>query len=275
MKKKVLTLCLVVALAATAIIGGTMAYFTDKDAQKNTFTTGNVTIDLFEDFGDNDADGIEKLIPATGSAKAGTLKNGVEKEVYVENTGSEAAYVRVHIAIPTVLDDGDPTFNAGNNVLHFNYADGTTTSYPNATIGAGMWNWSKSYGAPYDGDWNFYTTTIGGISYNVYVVTYETALTNGQRTNDAIHQVYLDSKVTNEDITKIKNGDENATTDAAKKGLGDNWYIYVAAEGAQAAGFDNAYDALNTAFGTPGSYSVDWTTVTGKTWVDTTSANGK
>lgn len=274
MKKKVLTLCLVVALAATAIIGGTMAYFTDKDAQKNTFTTGNVAIDLFEDFGDNDATGIEKLVPAVGSAQDGTLKNGIEKEVYVENTGSEDAYVRVHIAIPAVLDDGDPTFNAGNNVLHFNYSSGRLGNSV-ATIGADKWNWSKTHGEPYDGNWNFYTTTIDDILYNVYVVTYEKALAKNEGTCDAINQVYLDSKVTNEDITKIKNGDASATTDAAKRGLGDNWYIYVAAEGAQAAGFDNAYDALNTAFGTPGNYSVDWKTVSGKTWVDTTSANGK
>ena len=45
MKKKILTICLVVALLATAV-GGTLAYFTDTDAQKNTFTTGNVAIDL-------------------------------------------------------------------------------------------------------------------------------------------------------------------------------------------------------------------------------------
>lgn len=261
MKKKVLTLCLVVALAATAIIGGTMAYFTDKDAQKNTFTTGNVAIDLFEDFGSNT--GSEKLVPAVGSAQDGTIKNAVEKEVYVENTGSETAYVRVHIAIPSILDDGDPSFDAGKNVLHFNYSSGKFSSTV-PTIGADKWNWTKTHGEPFDGEnWNFYTTTIDGISYNVYVVTYEKALAKGEVTCDAINQVYLDSKVSNADITKIK-----AT-------LGDNWYIYVAAEGAQAAGFGDAYDALNTAFGTPGDYSVDWQTVSGKTWVDTTSANGK
>lgn len=48
MKKKILTLCLVLALAATAVIGGTLAYFTDTDAETNTFTVGNVKIDLIE-----------------------------------------------------------------------------------------------------------------------------------------------------------------------------------------------------------------------------------
>lgn len=260
MKKKILTLCLVIALAATAVIGGTLAYFSDTDAQKNTFTTGNVAIDLWEDFGDNDEATIEKLMPAVGSAQAGTLENGIEKEVYVENTGSEDAYVRVHIAIPSILDDGADTFDAGKNVLHFNYAD--------ESIGEGKWDWSKAYDdGKYVGDWNYYTTTIGNVSYNVYVVTYETKLAEGEATVDAMSQVYLDSKVTNEDITEIK------------KTLGDNWYIYVAAEGTQAEGFTDAYNALNTAFGNPtdSTYTskIDWTTVSGDTWVDTTSSQGK
>ena len=48
MKKKLLALVLVVALAATAVIGGTLAYFTNTDEAVNTFTIGNVTIDLIE-----------------------------------------------------------------------------------------------------------------------------------------------------------------------------------------------------------------------------------
>lgn len=48
MKKKILTLSLVVALAATALIGGTLAYFTDTDDATNEFTVGNVDIELDE-----------------------------------------------------------------------------------------------------------------------------------------------------------------------------------------------------------------------------------
>lgn len=48
MKKKILALCLVVALAATAVIGGTLAYFTDTDAKTNVFVVGNVDIELIE-----------------------------------------------------------------------------------------------------------------------------------------------------------------------------------------------------------------------------------
>ena len=239
--KKIISMVLVIALTATVAVGGTLAYLADDDAQVNTFTTGNVYIDLWEDFGDNT--GIEKLLPATGSAQDGTLKNGVEKEVYVTNTGSENAYVRVHIAIPAILDDVD---SAGNNTLHFNFAS--------ESVGAGLWDWSKTTGADYTGDWNYYTTSIDDIAYNVYVVTYGSELAPGASTIDAIHQVYLDSSVTNEDIETIK------------ETLGDEWKIYVAAEGCQADGFEDAYEALNAAFGVPGAdgyTGADWTAVTG------------
>lgn len=239
MKKKILALALVVVLAVTAVTGATLAYFTDTDAKENTFTTGNVEIQLIENFGDNNPQTPEKLLPATGSAQAGTLKNGITKEVSVKNTGSEDAYVRVHIAIPQLLDDGADTFDASANLLHFNFAEDS--------VGAGKWDWSKTTGAAYTGDWNCYEETIEGIDYNVYVVTYETALEAGAETPEkAMHQVYLDSGVTNEDIEELI------------EALGENWQILVVAEGAQEAGFADAYAALNTAFGVPGAYDVDW-----------------
>lgn len=237
MKKKIVSLCLVAILAVVAIAGASLAYLTDTDNEDNVFTVGNVEIDLTENFEES----LAHLIPATGSAQAGTLQNGIQKEVFVTNTGSEDAYVRVHIAIPAILDNGDPDFDAGKNVLHFNY-DGDN-------IGTGLWDWSNATGAPYEGNWNYYEEEIDGIAYNVYVVTYEAALAPEGKTVSAMTQVYLDSKVTNDDISEIKGT------------LGDNWHIYVAAEGAQATGFDNAYEALNTAFGVPGEYAVEWTTV--------------
>ena len=243
--KKVITLLLVVALTAAVSIGGTVAYLSDSDAQVNTFTNGNVYIDLWEDFGDND--GIEHLVPAVGSAQDGTLQNGIEKEVYVTNTGSEAAYVRVHIAIPTILDNGDPTFDASQNVLHFNYNP--------ESIGEGKWDWSNAAGAPYEGEWNASQLTIDGVDYNVYTVTYEKALASGESTVDAMHQVYLDSAVTNADIERI-----NAA-------IGNEWKIYVCAEATQAAGFANAYEALNAAFG-PVAAEESWLEVTGATFVE-------
>ena len=48
MKKKILAMCLCVAMLAIAIVGGTLAYFTDTDAETNVFVVGNVDIDLIE-----------------------------------------------------------------------------------------------------------------------------------------------------------------------------------------------------------------------------------
>ena len=231
MKKKILSTCLAAVIAVMAITGASLAYLTDTDAEDNVFTVGNVKIDLTENFDES----LAHLIPATGSAQAGTLENGITKEVFVTNTGSEKAYVRVHIAVPAILDDGNPSFDAGKNVLHFNYDD--------TNIGEGKWDWSNATGAPYEGNWNFYTTKINNIDYNVYVVTHEKELAKDEKTVSAMSQVYLDSKVTNEDIDRIS------------ETLKDGWHIYVAAEGVQQKGFTDAYAALNAAFGTPGTYN--------------------
>lgn len=49
MKKKIVALCLCIALAVVAIGGATLAYFTDKtDTVTNTFTVGKVDIELWE-----------------------------------------------------------------------------------------------------------------------------------------------------------------------------------------------------------------------------------
>ncbi len=244
MKKKIITLCLVVALAATAIIGGTLAYFTDNDQATNTFAVGGVAIDLHEA---NKAE-----TPAVDEAYHEWLKdqvlmpgdnktNTVAKRVYVENTGKSDAYVRVHIAIPSVLDSAQPDFDASKNLLHFNNTE--------ASMAEGKWNWGTKEVAGRTGyvgsgdTWNMYTTTVDGISYNVYVVTYENPLASKAVTDDAIHQVYLYKDVTNEDIEKA-----NAV-------LGETWNVLVFAEGGQVEGFDDAFTALNTQFGAVGSYN--------------------
>ena len=184
MKKKILALCLCVVLAITAVTGATLAYFTDADAEENTFTVGKVDIDLVEDFTQG-----SELNPGTKD------QNNVEKEVWVElESGSKDAYVRVHIAIPSAIDDGNPTFAAVNNALHFNFSK--------ESVEEGKWSWKANYGtgSGYDAkDWNFYNTKIGEVDYNVYVVTYRTALSNAEggitKTENAMYQVYLDKSL--------------------------------------------------------------------------------
>ena len=47
-KKTILVAAIAVMLVAALVVGGTLAYFTDKDDATNTFTVGNVKIDLLE-----------------------------------------------------------------------------------------------------------------------------------------------------------------------------------------------------------------------------------
>ncbi len=47
-KKKIITLITATSLFASLAIGGTLAYFTDEDAAKNTFTVGDVDVELDE-----------------------------------------------------------------------------------------------------------------------------------------------------------------------------------------------------------------------------------
>ena len=240
MKKKLVTGALLCAFGAVAVTGGTLAYFTDTDAADNIFTTGNVDIALEEVFDAKNA----KLMPGID----------IQKEIDVRNAGTEESYVRVHMAVPSMLDSGSedqPQFAAYNNTLHWNFSK--------AAVADGLWNWHKENengtslpGWPGNGgEWNMYQQKIDGILYNVYVATYETALP-GVKVSDlkgattaepAIYKVYLDKSVTNEQMTGIT------------KELGATPKILVIAEGGQVAGFDNAYDALNTQFGVPGSYN--------------------
>lgn len=134
MKKKLTLVVTCVVLVAAMVIGGTLAYFTDTDDATNTFTAGNVKIDLIEqERGENGLVPFEqgkKLYPIVGSAQGEKdeygmpiAKNYVDKMVTIENTGSEKAYIRAYFAIPSALDDGYETFNAGMNVLHFNFGN--------------------------------------------------------------------------------------------------------------------------------------------------------
>ena len=262
MKKKILALCLVVVLAITAITGATLAYFTDTDVQENVFTVGNVKIDLFEDF---NSDKLE-LIPAVyveekeGVEGWGTYKNKIEKEVYVENEGSQDAYVRVQIAIPAVhraagfkkfLEDNG--YKLDGKVINFTCDEFTTAE--------GLWNWTTELGGRHPtanpgAEWNYYPTNseevieINDVPYMVFVVTYETVLKAGKTpydvTCDAINGVYMNPGMTQDMVEYLD------------RTYGENEWtkVYVVAEATQAEGFTDAYTALNTAFGIPSEYTV-------------------
>lgn len=250
MKKKLTAIFLCVAMFAVAVVGASLAYFTDTDNATNTFAVGNVTIDLIEQ--QRGEDGLEdfeqgkKLYPIVGSAQGEkdeygmpTAKNYVDKMVTIENTGSEKAYIRAYFAIPSALDDGYETFNAGMNVLHFNFGNKVVDGVVSSTYGV-EWNWT------HDGKWNYYETEIDGIKYNVYYADYFEAVDAGATTEQFVQGLYLDKSFDMKDGKCYAFGKE-VTLDE-----GWDWSKVscpVFAVACQAEGFDNASDAMTAAFG--------------------------
>ena len=94
MKKRIVTIALVIALLATCF-GGTIAYLTDTKAVKNTFTIGNVYITL-EETGAEEGENSYHLLPAIPVTKDPTI---------TLNEGSEDAYVAAKITITGNLYD--------------------------------------------------------------------------------------------------------------------------------------------------------------------------
>lgn len=254
MKKKILSLCLVVALAATAVIGGTLAYFTDTEDEINVFALGNIVIDLVEEQRNADGDKLEAfvdgklLLPIVGSAQGEketvggynlpTAENWVDKIVTVDNEGPQDAYVRVLFAFPAKMDDAQ---SAAEMMLHWNY-DGSED--------AG--NWTRT-------DCGV-QVTLDGEKYNVYNYTYNHVLTSkgteGSTTaSPAMTGVYIDKRVdatvdADGSITYTMVNGRNETVKATyAKGTAPK--LYVLAQGVQAAGFEalGADAALTAGFG--------------------------
>ena len=89
MKKRTIIIGSIVVLVVLLVVGGTMAWFTDKGEATNKFTGGTVDIEVIEKFDkpDNWNPGAE-----------------AEKKVSIESLGSKQTYVRVAL-IPQWDDD--------------------------------------------------------------------------------------------------------------------------------------------------------------------------
>ena len=191
MKKKIVALCLVLALALTAVGGATLAYFTDTEEKVNTFTVGDVDITLNEEF-----------VPDS------QLNPGIDitKEATITNTGANPAWVWAEILIPVILDDGvvnEPNAPGLQNSLHFNYPGAYAVEYAQNTNADG-----KFYNADLSKLWIHKSmeaglnygyagrVTVGDIEYNKYVKLYKDLLPAGETTSMFLNKVYMDAKVT-------------------------------------------------------------------------------
>lgn len=243
MKKKILAMCLVVALLATAIVGATMAYFTDTDSAKNVMTTGNVDIAQneyqrdeetgeLEDFEDN-----KPLMPRvdTGDVEIywnnkedqnlivdgyfnPVIENTVDKIIKVKNEAPEKAinqdvYVRTIIAFETAteyVEDTDTVRRGGKEI--FDTYIGTNGSFKLLDRG---------------------TIKIDGVEYVLAVKVYENALAPQQESDPSLKQIFLSPDANNE-VARL---------------FGSEYTILAVSQGVQTAGFGSAAEALDEAFG--------------------------
>ena len=254
MKKKLIAIFLCVALVAIAVVGASLAYFTDTKSATNTFTVGNVKIDLIEQQkGENglvDFKQDKTLVP--GKSNDG---NAVSKIVTVENTGKNDAWVWVELRIPKYLVSSEYPTDESKNALHWN-------SYGcfNVEYNAGnYWKLATSDGivdekhevtdpkmvAVENGLWNDYkfvgyeTDPTTNIEYVVIRTTMQKPLPAGRISLPCLAQVYMDWRVTtNEDGTQfILPGGDPISVNAS-------WEIIVNAYAIQADSFDSVDAAV-------------------------------
>ena len=184
MKKKITAICLCVALLAIAIVGATLAYFTDTKSATNTFTVGNVKIKLLESSLHRENAGVANGATSTSELWSNVAKEGsgntskykagdtfytdaqieanaaqytcenvqlipgrsYHKMPYVKNVGNNDAYIRIRVMIPADLDTA-----VLNSSMY------TTTAINN-----------KEFTMAYD---NSGTVERAGVKYNVYTFT--------------------------------------------------------------------------------------------------------
>lgn len=247
MKKKIISLALVVAMVAIMLTSFTLAYFTDYETAKNVMTMGNVDIEQCEyerayDEAGNLA-GLQpftqgkKLLPMGGdpawadelvtvngdSFKVFASENVIDKIVTVENKGNIPAYVRTIVA----LEAGKSAEKAAE--LWYNYIGVTDNSDDGETISS---------------EDNDLYVKIGDDYYIIVVYTYVDALEAGAKSGASLTGVALYPETKKEDIADF----------------GGEYSVLALTQAVQASDMGtDAGDALDKAFGEVNATNVaDW-----------------
>ena len=243
-KRKLLLVALSLCMVAILAMGGTLAYLTDTDSETNTFTVGNVQIDLVENFTQK-----SKLLPGID----------VTKEVKITNVGTEDAYVWYTYAIPAALNNDN---DASKNILHVNHFGRTWDDYRENKK---YWVEGQDAALPLEQTWDIDWKQIGndtpiddtGILYDVYVCLYhgvvKAAYTDAagnevpaEATTLAMSKVYLDTKVDFDGTDYTYDGEKitHTVNDATVPfNMIDDIQIVIQAYGIQAAGINDVYEA--------------------------------
>ena len=265
MKKKVTALCLCVALLAVAVVGASLAYFTDTKSATNTFTVGNVKIDLIEsryhrEGNDNSGDTsipdpTHKVVADDGmkyvttghtmftndeiKADAAQYSDYIGKHgsnmvpgrnfakcPYVVNTGANDAYVRIRVMAP---HDYEGSYRGFINAMFCS----TATSSGEFQHGANGVNWPVI-------EENGYTDE-NGLKYDVLTFTRIEPLKAGAMTEwNVINYVGIGKNVTSADIqTAVEKGFIKVLEDGTM-----TVNVLVQADAIQSEGFADAKAAF-------------------------------
>lgn len=240
MKKKILAIVLCIAMLAIAIVGGTMAYFTDKDAATNVFVSGNVSITQYEHTIDENGKFVELSAEAASNMKLlpmihlGTGEYPTADEQWVtsdyytaldnEDETDEARATRTTSIWdePNVVDKFVSVYNDGTNDVYVRTIIASPYALADKLI----------LGLCIPGiTWECETLddhiTVDGVEYEITVMTYmrgDGILEPNKSTGPSLQQVALQSDTTNEDL----------------EGLADGFKILVASQAVQADGFTEA-----------------------------------
>ena len=266
MKKKITAIFLCVALLAIAIVGASLAYFTDTKSATNTFTVGNVKIDLIEsklhregNGNSNDTSILKPTHTASGmkyvrdgnkaftdeeiQADAATYKTDyldvkgqnmvpgrrVAKSPYVVNTGANDAFIRIRVMVPSAANNDFVAVKDGGVI---------TNQWCSSCIGQGEFVDGKGGGWD-DAPAIERNVDKGGVKYDVYTFTRKEPLKAGKMTEwNVWNFIGIHEDATADDIQKaIDAGAITATDDTMTLN------VLVEADAIQAEGFDSAAEA--------------------------------
>ena len=265
MKKKLIAIFLCVALVAIAVVGASLAYFTDTKSATNTFTVGDVKIDLIESryhrTGSDNAGDTSVPDPTTKAAGMEFVTDGwtvftddeikadaanystyigergknmvpgrnVVKCPYVVNTGANDAYIRIRVMIPSAANNDFVDVKDGGVIT--NMWCGT------ALKGADGKQPEFQHGAK-GNTWPVVTKGVekDGVTYDVYTFTRIQPLKAGAMTEwNVWNYIGINKDATSDDIqTAIDAGAITATGDTMTLN------VLVEADAIQAEGFADA-----------------------------------
>ena len=230
--KKIVAIALALVMLVGGVIAGTMAWFVDDEQATNTIVVGDVGILLHESNGtDTDDDYREWLADQWMLPSEGNDGNELAKQITVENDGTNDAYVRVKIYVPTNI--------AG--VIHFNQGNDDWTKLNSDSAKAA----AKTADVVIDGTnyveyTLYYTANDGVVDGNNDDNVSGTPVAN-TITSNAIDSIYLDKYVDCDNVpTAVTYWHKGVALTELDDGTAD---IIVVAEAIQVAGHDNATDA--------------------------------